>query len=109
VGSNNYVGLGNSSTDMLRNTVVVPTNMIVTKMVFSIRELAQNTPYTATLVINGIPSNFKSVITNGSITKVVSTTGTQQLNQEDLITIMVTWNGGALSRGLTISLLASGN
>jgi hypothetical protein len=81
--------------------------MLVNKMTFSIRELSENTSYTATLVVNGTPTAFSTVIVNGSVSKSASSTGSVQLNQEDLITILVSWNGGALNRGASISLLAN--
>ncbi len=81
--------------------------MIANTMSFSIRQLSNNIKYTATLVVNGIPSKFIAEILDGSISKSTSSIGSIQLNQEDLITILVSWNGGALNRGASISLLAN--
>jgi hypothetical protein len=78
-------------------------------MTFSIRELATNTPYTATLIINGTPSSMVVIINDGSISKNSSVNGSIQLNQFDLITIQVSWTGGALSNGACISLIATKN
>ncbi len=109
VSSNSYIGLGNSSNDVLRNNIIVPTNMIVNTMSFSIRQLSDNIKYTATLLVNSNPTNLITEILDGSVNTSATSIGSIQLNQEDLITIFVSWDGGALSRGVTISLLATKN
>ena len=82
---------------------------IVNKMTFSIRVLAENIPYTATLVINGIPSSLSAIIANGLTSKSISIYDSIQLNQEDLVTILTNWEGGALNHGVAISLIATKN
>jgi Collagen triple helix repeat (20 copies) len=66
VSHDDYVGLGNSSSDSLRNTLVIATNCLATTLVFSIRQLANAVPYTAVLYVNGIQSIVQTIIPNGS-------------------------------------------
>ena len=106
VSTDDYIGLGTSSNNLLRNTIVVPINIIVQKISFSIRKLADSTPYTATLYVNGLATSLSAVISDGSVSYSSSSSGLINVNQEDLITIFVTWTGGALSDGVTISVVA---
>jgi len=109
VSRNDYIGLGNSSNNILRNTIVVGNRCLATTLVFSIRELANATPYTATLFVNGIATVFDAVIPDGATSFSVSSNNSIQLNQLDLITIHITYSGGALSNGACATLLTTSN
>ena len=104
VSNEDYVGLGVSSSNLLRNTVVIPYDCTATVMAFSIRELSNSTSYTATLIKNGVASSLVATIVNGAASTGVVVTGGVSLSPLDLVTIQVTWSGGALSRGVCISL-----
>lgn len=110
VNHNQYVGLGNSSTNALRNTIVVGSKCLANTLVFSIRELSNAIPYTAILYINGVASSFSAVIPNGSTSYSIVSSGNVQLNQFDLISIYLSYNGGgALSNGMCATLLTTPN
>jgi len=106
VNSNDYIGTCSSSNNILRNTIVIPINMIIKKMTFSIRTLADNVPYIATLYINGSSTSLSTIIPNGSLSYSSSSSVSFQVNQEDLLTVFVNWTGGALSNCVTISFIA---
>jgi hypothetical protein len=106
VNNNSFIGLGNSSNNALRNTLVVPFDCTAKTLAFNIRELAQNKSYTATLFINNEETVFKAVIPNGSTSYKVIYNGAIALGQLDLISIKITYdNGGALSNGACASLV----
>jgi hypothetical protein len=73
-------------------------------MAFSIREKGDATPYTATLFINGAPSSMVATIPDGSVSTGIVVTGSVALNPLDLVSVQVTWFGGALNNGVCISL-----
>jgi hypothetical protein len=56
------------------------------------------------LYVNGVASSFVTTIPNGSVTTAILGSGNVSLSPLDLITIQVTWSGGALSNGVCISL-----
>jgi hypothetical protein len=89
---------------MLRNTVVIPYACNARLIAFSIRELANARPYTATLYVNGVASSLVATIPDGSTTTSIIKNGNVLLSPLDLVTIRVTWDGGALSRGVCISV-----
>jgi hypothetical protein len=105
-----YVGLGNSSTNALRNTVVIVSKCVATTLAFSIRELANAIPYTATLYVNGVASVFSAVIPNGSTSFSIVTNSTIQLQQLDIVSIYLDYTGGgALSNGICATLITMPN
>jgi hypothetical protein len=77
------------------------------KKYISIKELSDNVAYTATLYVNGNSTNMNAVITDGSTQFSIVTNSNFQLNELDLISIKVEWQGGALSNGVTASLLCN--
>jgi hypothetical protein len=106
VSNNNFIGLGNSSNNSLRNTLVVPFNCTAKILAFNIRELAQNKSYTATLFINNEETAFKAIIPNGATSFKIKASGAIALAELDLISIKITYdNGGALSNGACASLV----
>jgi len=107
VSSNDYIGCGNSSSNILRNTIVVPNNCQATKMAFNIRELSQATSYTARLYVNNNPTSFTAVIPDGSVSYGIISPGNITLNQLDLITIKITFANGALNNGACITLITN--
>lgn len=104
VSNNDYIGSGNSSSDVKRNSILVPNNCTVNKIAFSIRELSNNNEYSATLFVNGIQSVVNAVIPDGSSQYQIISNANTNLTQLDEITIKIQTNGGALSRGASISL-----
>jgi len=106
VNNGSYVGLGNSSTNTLRNTIVIAKKCTATTLVFSIRELSNAIPYTATLYVNGLATSFKAVIQNGSVSHSAVSSSALPLNQFDLVSIYLSYSGGgALSNGMCATLL----
>ena len=103
--------VGNSSTNPLRNTIVVGIKCLAKTLVFSIRELASNIPYTATLYVNSIATTFNAVILDGSVSFSVAVNNTPiQLHQLDLISIFLSYDGGgALSNGICATIIATPN
>jgi hypothetical protein len=96
-----------SSNNFLRNSIIVPSKCIVNRFCFSIKELSRNVEYTATLFVNGNSTNVNAVITDGSTQFSIVTNSNFQLNELDLISIKVEWEGGALNNGVTSSLLCN--
>jgi len=106
------VGLGNSSNNPFRNTMVVGVKCIATTFVFNIRKLSANIAYTATLYVNYVATPFTAVIPNGSASFSIVATGNTpfQLNQTDLISIYISYTGGgALPDGICATLLVTPN
>ena len=110
VNNDQYIGLGNSSSNIIRNTLVIANHCTATTLVFSIRELAAETSYTATLFVNGNNTLFKSIIPDGSKSYSSVSTSMLALNQFDLVTIHLSYlGGGALSNGICATLLTVPN
>jgi hypothetical protein len=105
VSNDDYIGLGNSSTNILRNTLVVGKNCIAKSLVFNIRELSKNIPYTATLYVNGSATSFIATIPDGSTSYKITVTNSITLNQMDLITLHIAFSSGALQNGACATLL----
>ena len=107
VSNKDFIGLGNSSNSNLRNTILIPYNCTVNSIAFSIRELANNIPYTATLYVNGFASSLQCIISDGSINyKVVNSTNLV-LSQLDMVSMYITFNKGALNNGAIITLVVT--
>ena len=104
VSNNHYIGCGNSSNNVLRNSIVIPNKCVVSKITFSLRALDASGQYTATLYINGIPSTVSAVIMNGSSQFKVVSNANELLSELDEITVKITTPGGALSQGASVSL-----
>ena len=107
VGNKDFIGLGNSSNDMLRNTILIPYNCTVNSIAFSIRELAGAVPYTATLYVNGFASSLQCTIPDGSLNYKMVNSANLTLSQLDMVSIYITFINGALSNGACISLVVS--
>lgn len=106
VNTGDYVGQGTSSGNFLRSSYVVPFNCITTGLVFSIRTTANAIPYKATLSINGVDTTLSTTIADGSVgSHGAYSTGSIVLNQFDLISMHVQWATGALSNGVSGTLL----
>jgi len=107
VGSNDFIGLGNSSASYIRNTIVVPFACDTSFLVFNIRTLS-NKRYTATLWVNGNASPLVAIIPEGISSRCAIGTNTVPLNACDLISVQVTYengDGGALQDGVCLSLV----
>jgi hypothetical protein len=104
VSNNDYIGCGNSSNNILRNSILVPNNCVVNKISFSIRELSSAQQYSATLYINGVSSNVNAVIIDGAAQFKVVSNANQYLSELDEISIKISSAGGALPNGASISL-----
>ena len=91
------------------NRIVPILKCLATTIVFSIRQLSNSVPYTAILYINGIQSVFQTVIPNGSTSFSASSSNSVQLNQFDLVSIRLSYVGGALPRGVCATLLTTPN
>jgi hypothetical protein len=106
VNNGNFIGLGNSSNNSLRNTILIPYNCTANSLVFSIRELSASVQYTATLYVNGFASSLATIIPNGSINYRSITNSNLSLNQFDLVSIYLSYSGaGALPNGACGSLI----
>jgi hypothetical protein len=100
-----YIGIGTSSNNILRCSVVVPVDCVASKMVFSIKQLTNNITYYATLYVNGVMTNFKSCILDGSLSYTGIANNNIKLHQSDLISIKIEYNSDIiLSNGVCISL-----
>jgi hypothetical protein len=107
VGSKDYVGLGNSSSNIYRNTIVVPYNCNVNSLTFSIRE-PRDGIYTATLFVNGNNSGLSCTINDGNDITYTNNNLSYTLNQNDLITLYITYtNNGALSNGVCATMVVN--
>lgn len=109
ISNNDFIGLGNSSNSIVRNTLIVGNKCKATNMAFSIRELSKSASYTATLYVNGSATLFKAVIPDGSTSFSVNASENIQLNQLDIITIQISFDGGALNNGACVTLLTTLN
>jgi hypothetical protein len=109
VTKNDFIGLGNSSNNSLRNTLVVPYKCLVHNIAFNIRKLADSVPYTVTLYVNDVDTSITAVIPDGSLDFKTLSTVSYQLNPLDLITFKIDFNAGALSDGVCITLCANKN
>jgi hypothetical protein len=107
VNNNDYVGCGNSSSNILRNSILVPNNCVINKIAFTIRELSQNNEYSATLYINGLQSALNAVIIDGSSQFQIISNANINLTQLDEISVRIQTNGGALAKGVSVSLLVT--
>jgi hypothetical protein len=107
VGTNDFIGLGNSSSSARRNTIIVPFNCKLEQFAFSIRELGNAVPYTATLYVNGAITSVQAIIPDGSVNYSITTPISFNLSTLDLITIQITFQNGALSNGACITLVAT--
>jgi hypothetical protein len=92
VNNNDYIGLKNSSNNILRNNIIVASKCFATTLVFSIRELSENISYTVTLYINGIASVFTAIIPNGATSFSVASSNNILLNPLDLLSIHISYS-----------------
>ncbi len=105
VGRNDFIGCGNSSSDYLRNTIVVCRDCIASELAFSIRQLSSALPYTATLWVDGAPSALSVTIADGSTARTAIASGNVALTAGNLISIQLTYPpNGALSGGACATL-----
>lgn len=104
VGNNDFIGLGNSSSDIQRNTIVVPYACETSYLVFNLRKYSENKQYTATLWVNGSPSALSAFIPTIISTQCSIGNGVVQLNACDLISVQITTPNGALADGVCVSL-----
>jgi hypothetical protein len=102
--NSNFIGLGTTSNEFIKNCVVVPIEWLITKMAFSIRQLGDNKSYTATLYVNGTETGMSATIVNGATSTWSLTEGSLLVQPGDLISVKVTFNNGALPNGVAISL-----
>ena len=107
VSTNNFIGIGNSSNSFLKNTLVIPFNCIVNEIVFSIRELSNNTSYTAIIYKNNVNTGIVAYISNGSISYNTSSICNLELNTFDLVSIKILFNADTLLNGACASLIYS--
>jgi hypothetical protein len=108
VNAGDFIGFGNSSSSLLRNTIVVPFTCDTSYLMLHLRNFSDKKRYTATLWINDSPSTLTTFIPEGVSVKCATGYGTIQLNSCDLITIQITYtsgNGGALVEGVSASLV----
>jgi hypothetical protein len=107
INSKDYVGLGNSSSSIHRNTIVIPYNCNINSLTFSIRE-PRDGVYTATLFVNGLNSGVSCTIMDGNNITSTNSNLSYTLNQNDLITLYVTYtNNGALSNGVCATMVVN--
>jgi hypothetical protein len=108
VSNSDYIGCGNSSSNILRNTIVIPANYTINLFCFNIRETqSHGGAYTGTLYINGNPSILTATI-NDSLTQIsIAVSSSLQLNQFDLLSIRLTTPHGALNNGACASIIVS--
>ena len=109
VSNKDFIGLGTSSSNILRNTVISPVNCTITNIAFSIRQLSNATSYTATIYVNNISTDISAVIVNGSVSFNILNTISLPIQALDLITIYLSFSGGALSNGVCVSLIGTSN
>ena len=109
VSNNDFIGSGNSSSNILRNTIIIPNNCIINVVAFTIRRFANNTSYTIKLYVNGIITSVNAIIVDGSTSYSVLNNVNYQLNALDIVTMQITFNNGALSDGACATLLVTSN
>jgi hypothetical protein len=108
VSNSDYIGCGSSSSNNLRNTILIPANYTINLFCFNIREIqAQGGAYTATLYINGNPSILIATINDSSTQISVAVSSSLQLNQFDLLSIRLSSPNGALNNGACASIIVS--
>ncbi|MCG3087208.1 hypothetical protein [Sporosarcina cyprini] len=113
-----YVGVGSSSNNFARNTVVIPQNAIITGMVFNIRDntLTAGQSATADIVLSKT-CGFGTIIDTGITATVTgpnnattpnccaTTTANYPVNGCDLLSVRVTTaGGGALQEGVAVTI-----
>jgi hypothetical protein len=85
----------------------VPYSCTATTLVFSIKTLSSAIAYSATLYLNGSPTNLKAQITDGSVSFSASASDSISLNIFDLLSIRTEFNNGSLPKGVTCTLIIS--
>jgi hypothetical protein len=107
VNTGDFIGCGNSSSSLLRNTMVVPFSCETSYLMLRLRNFSEGNSYTATLWVNEVPSPLVAIIPPGVSVKCVIGYGKIPLNSCDLISVQITYaNGiGALSEGVCASLV----
>jgi hypothetical protein len=101
VNNGDYIGQGFSSNCLVKNTLLIPYNCIIDSICFSIRELNNNIPYYATVIVNGKSTNVNCIISN-SISSY--NTCSLPLKKLDLITILINFSSGEIKSGVTVTL-----
>ena len=106
INNKDFIGVCCTSNKFINNTVIVPFNCNATKLVFSIRNLANSVYYKAILYVNNTPTLLNATIADGSIT--FSAIGIQNINltELDLISIYMDFGDNAsLPSGVCIGLV----
>jgi hypothetical protein len=105
VGNNDYIGLGTSSSNFLRNTIVSPFNGQLLSVAFSIRALSNNQNITATVWVNNFVTSLSATIGDGNFFIWNSGNGLVNVIQGDLISVrLTTQTGGAFLNGITAAV-----
>ena len=104
VNTDDFIGTCSSSNKFLQNTIVIVSNCIVNKFIFSLRELVSNNSYTATVYVNNTPTALVATIPDGSVNYDITVNSNLQLNQGDLVSMFVTFNNGILQNGVALTL-----
>lgn len=113
-----YVGVGSSSNNFARNTVVIPQNAVITGMVLNIRDntLAAGQSVTAeivlsktcgfgTLIDTGVTATVTGPNTAATPNCCATTTANYPVNGCDLLSVRITTaGGGALPDGVAVTI-----
>jgi hypothetical protein len=105
VKNGDYISQGKSCNDFLGNSILINYNYIVLRMGFTIKKYRNNTSYNVILYVNGLPTELKATIKDGS--KIVSTlvAGNIKINALDLINIKFeTDDKNILNDGICVNL-----
>lgn len=100
-----YIGNNTPTKDFLSSSLLINYNYVVLRMGFSIRKFRKNISYSAILYINGLPSEMKVTIKDGS--KYVSSliAGNLHIKALDLINVRIeTDDESVLTDGVCVSL-----
>lgn len=104
VSTDNFIGLGSSSSSFVRNSIVVPYNCVITSLMFNIRLTAAST-YTCTVWVR--PGNGSTAVSTGITATVTpglnfaSVTGNYPLIAGDLLSVKVS---GTLVDGIAATI-----
>ena len=115
IGNNDFLGLGTSSADFLRNTIVVPRDSIITSLTFNIRSevLAVGQTATAQIFINNDCGTTAPVAT--TVIATITGTGTPNccvtvaadlpVSACTLLSVQVRKTQGAFQEGVAATIL----
>ncbi len=109
IATNDYVGLGSSSSNFIRNTIVVPFNCEITSLTCSVRNLAAGT-YTCTIWVKSgisatppVSTGIQATVNPGgyfAISPLIS----YPLSLGDLLSVRFTSASGSLIDGIAASI-----